>query len=351
MRYEQGLTNEAIASRLNIGTKQVKARLEDSVKWLLAQQQQLDRMHHSATPQEGLERRLVKKFPHLKSLKVVPGAKIETEKEYDQLIRNWAFEAAAYFDEVVDSGEFREKGALHVAMSGGEAHLEVMNALRDRGRHGVHFYASAFIGRGPLNSFHVDPATNATIAWVRSGRFPGHCIYATLSPFDIDFGWNVPLSMRKKELARQFDELAKNESIKTITEQLDKVTVAFAGLGMVIRAPGSLRLREPTASELVEEAGVSARELASEGAVADLSYSFFDANGDGREDWRFFMTAGQYSRYPGLEFYRQRVREGKPVIVCAGPFKLPAILAALKGKLFNVWFTDEDTARKVLAKK
>jgi DNA-binding transcriptional regulator LsrR (DeoR family) len=42
------------------------------------------------------------------------------------------------------------------------------------------------------------------------------------------------------------------------------------------------------------------------------------------------------------------VKDDKRVILIGGLFKTPAIMAALRGKLFNVWFTDEDTARKVL---
>jgi DNA-binding transcriptional regulator LsrR (DeoR family) len=45
------------------------------------------------------------------------------------------------------------------------------------------------------------------------------------------------------------------------------------------------------------------------------------------------------------------VKEGKHVIVVAGTYKAPAILAALKGELFNVWITDDDTARKILDAK
>ena len=41
------------------------------------------------------------------------------------------------------------------------------------------------------------------------------------------------------------------------------------------------------------------------------------------------------------------VADGKKVIVPAGPYKLPAIKAALKAKLFNVLITNEDAARRV----
>ena len=42
------------------------------------------------------------------------------------------------------------------------------------------------------------------------------------------------------------------------------------------------------------------------------------------------------------------VAERKPVIVTAGTYKLEAVRAALKGKLFNVLITDEHSARGLL---
>jgi DNA-binding transcriptional regulator LsrR (DeoR family) len=352
LRYERGLKNQVIATRLNIGTKKVAALLEESVKMLLAQQELLARTKHGETAQQHLEDALRARYPHLTKVKVVAAGKTRTEQDYDELILNWVLEAAKYFDELVDNGELRHQdGKLHVAMSGGEINLEFANTLPVRTRRDVHFYASAFLGRGPLNSFHVDPATNATIAWVRSGRLPGHCIYATVSPFELAFRRDLPLLERKQKLTKQLLDLAASEPIETVTSQLDKVTIAFAGIGQVVRAKGTLRTREPSASGLLDEAGISPLELAKDGAVGDIAYCFFDANGNDRKDWRFFLSAGHYSGHEGVEFYRNLVKNGKRVILMAGPFKIPAIHAALKGQLFNVWFTDEDTARNVLERR
>jgi DNA-binding transcriptional regulator LsrR (DeoR family) len=41
------------------------------------------------------------------------------------------------------------------------------------------------------------------------------------------------------------------------------------------------------------------------------------------------------------------VESGKKVIASAGPYKLDAIKIALKAKMFNVWITDEHTARQI----
>jgi len=42
------------------------------------------------------------------------------------------------------------------------------------------------------------------------------------------------------------------------------------------------------------------------------------------------------------------VEQNKPVVAIAGPYKLEPIKAALKGKLFNVWITDQHTAEEIL---
>ena len=49
----------------------------------------------------------------------------------------------------------------------------------------------------------------------------------------------------------------------------------------------------------------------------------------------------------GLGFYKTMTQVAKPVIAIAGPYKLAALRAALKGKLFNVLVTDEHTAREL----
>jgi len=350
LRFESGLSNQEIARRLGIGTKQVASLLESAVTWLIAEHRRLARIESGEPAQQVLEQSLRRKYAFLKNVTVIPAGKIETEEQYSDLIHRWAVQAANYFEALIASEDFRdENNILNVSISGGEVHLEVMNSLDNHARPSVKFYASAFLGRGMLGSFHIDPATNATIGWTRSGRIPGHCVYGTLSPNDLDIRRTEPFNKRKEAVIENLKLLADSEPVQTITEQLDKVTVAFAGLGMVVRPKGALRMREPTASRLLQESGIDPRELAADGAVGDLSYGFFDANGNESKDWRFFLSAGHYSKHKGVEFYRRMVNEGKPVIFIGGPFKLPAIIAALKGRLFNVWFTDDETARKVLA--
>jgi len=128
-------------------------------------------------------------------------------------------------------------------MSGGETLLEVMNALDDHPRRGVHFCASAFLGRSRLRSAsHVDPATVATVAWARSGRLSGHCFYATIPPPEAEYNLALPLAERKEALRRELKRAADIKPVQILIEELDDIAVAFAGIGVVIPPKGSQRL-------------------------------------------------------------------------------------------------------------
>jgi DNA-binding transcriptional regulator LsrR (DeoR family) len=353
LRFEDGLTNQEIAAQFGKGTKQISWLLDESVTWLLRERRRLAGMELGERVQDRLRDALFEKYSFLKDVIIVPRGRIDTEEDYAKLIRRWAIAASDYFDAIVNSGGLRDaNNELKVSMSGGETILEIMNALDEHMRRDVFFHASAFPGRSRLRfASHVDPATNATVAWARSGRLSGHCIYATIAPSELGYKISDSLSERKEALRREIDNAAENKPVESAIKTLDKITVAFAGLGVVTPPKGSHGLiNRLTATGLLKQT-ISEKELADAGAVGDLAYCFFDKDGIGLEDLRFFLTAGHYSKCPGVRFYRQMVKEKKSVIVVAGTHKTAAILAALKGELFNVWITDDDTARKLLDAK
>ena len=351
LRYEEKLNNIEVAERLGVGPKKAKELLERSGQFLLEEHKRLSEAGVGERIQDVLEMELKQRFGFLKRVVIAPGGKVESEEDYGKLIRRWAIAAANHFDEVVNSGKLRDKeGTLRVSMTGGETILETMTALDDHPRQGVYFYSGAFLGRGRMHGFsHVDSTTNATIAWARSGRLSGHCIYATVSPSESNYGLEeAPLKERMSALRGEVDAIGENSSIANVVRELDEVAVSFAGLGLVTSPKGSRGLlNRLTATSLLRKS-VRENELAGEGAVGDMSYCFFDKDGNGRKEWQFFLTAGHWST-PGVEYYREMVRRGKEVIVIAGAYKTPAIRAALKGQLFNVWITDEPTAREILA--
>jgi DNA-binding transcriptional regulator LsrR (DeoR family) len=130
---------------------------------------------------------------------------------------------------------------------------------------------------------------------------------------------------------------------------MDKIDVAFAGIGAI--DPNSI---DPAQNSRLSMTGLLSmvsstiqKDLAGEGATADVSYCLIDKNGIGRPEWQFFLTAGHYSKFPGIKFYQEMVCQRKPVVVVAGPHKIEAIRAALKAQAFNYWVTDEDSAHHI----
>ncbi len=352
LRFVKGMSNQRIAAKLDVDPRKVKTLLKESVQWLLTERERLARIESGESEYQRLEQQLSERFG-LKRVIVVAGRKIQTDEDYADLVRRWSLAAADHFEKLVNDGELRDKeGRLRVAISGGETLLELTNILPDRTRRGVYFYASAFLGRSLVDeSQHPDPLTNATIAWARSGRLPGHCVYATVSPPETDNALRPGFAERKEQLRRQLALIAENSAVEKVVRKLDDVAVAFAGLGVVSPTKRSARLSDRLTATGLLKKSMDDTELAKDGIVGDLGCCFFDADGNARDDCQFFLTAGHYTGHRGVEFYRNMCRVGKQVIVIAGTYKVPAILAAIKGKLFNVWITDEETARNILTAK
>lgn len=333
--YKDELSKEEIARRLGKDVRHVRRLLRHAKE---SQIVRIDIYEPHSAALESLENGLLKKFG-LHDVKVVPGGRVEDEDDYATLIRRWGFEAAALFTKWADAGD-----EMRVGISGGETLLEFVNAVPERVRENVQVFASALVGRGPFFQLsHVDPATNATLLWAKCGRLPGRCHYATVPPHD-------PKLHGRAEIGAELSWMAGREPIRRALKNMDDMNVAFAGLGLVDPPLGSPGLRNRlSAAGLVKEMGVPPDKLAEEGAIGDLGYSFFDANGKGKTTWRFFLTAGYFEpRLNGVEFYRQMVRDGKKVVVLAGTYKTRAIFTGLKAKLFNVLITDQDAARNVL---
>jgi Putative sugar-binding domain len=70
-------------------------------------------------------------------------------------------------------------------------------------------------------------------------------------------------------------------------------------------------------------------------------YSFFDEEGGTSPELNLFPSLG-------VDRLRDMVKAKKRVVVAVGRYKLPALKAALRGKLFNVLITDEAAAKELL---
>jgi DNA-binding transcriptional regulator LsrR (DeoR family) len=190
----------------------------------------------------------------------------------------------------------------------------------------------------------VDPIVNATILWSKCGREPGHCHYATVPPYD---------GIKRGGIEIELKRLSGLQPIQEVLMEMRKITVVFIGLGVVqpdfIQDPRSAN--QLTMTGLLEHV-VRADILGREKAVGDLSYCLFDAEGRGRPEWEFFLTAGYGDpKLSGLAFFQKMadITSSKRVVAIAGARKRRVLMAALRAKLFNVWITDDRSAEWVLS--
>jgi DNA-binding transcriptional regulator LsrR (DeoR family) len=338
--YDEGRTLEFIRDRLEVETG--KGPDPRTLRKMLKQARARDVVRiefPQPRPENRLEQRIRSAFPHLQKVIAVP---VIEDERYRDLVARWGIEAARYFDELV-----LESSDLHVGISGGETLLTFANSVREHPRRGVHIHTTALIGRGRLkeNSSHIDPLVNATALWLKCGCLPGHCSYATVPPYD---------SIDRSAVLREVDRFAKRPAIEAVLGEMNKISVAFVGLGLV--NPPKLTesaVNQLTMTGLLEDI-VSPATLAEEGALADLSCCIFDRSGETRDKWRFFLTAGHNHTDPkrrGIGFFKEMVNDRKKVIVIAGHRKDEAIRAALDAKLFNVWITDENSAQLAIRKR
>lgn len=325
-----------IARRLNIDSRKIVPYLLEAKRTGLVK---IDIHEPPSTETLRLEDQLMTRYRHLKFVRVISVRRTDKEARFAAFTRRATFEAAQLFEDFVRKGE-----VLHIGMSGGETWLEFVNAVPERPRKAVYVYATTLIGRGQLtmSASHVDAVVNATVLWSKCGREPGHNRYATVPPYD-SVGTRLGI---KKEL----EAMARRKPIETVIREMDKITLAFVGVGVIAPPHKSPRKNARlTMLSLLQPFGPSSQTLVDEGAVGEMGGSLFDEDGTIKSDWRFFLSAGHYHpKGGGIEFYKRMVDERKSVVVIAGVEKEAAVGAALRAKAFNYWFTDEATARKVL---
>ena len=214
-------------------------------------------------------------------------------------------------------------------------HPELLNqellALLPKKR-AVRLVPAAIIDTGPVLS-HIDPAVLVSLLWVRCGRQAGHAHLATGLPF------NRPLSRQK--LKEEYDEFSRRKSVQEVLTQMRQADFLFTSLGCLQADPDYEKLAPRPHRYLLETLRLTEPGLQREGVVGDLNYSFFDAQG---------MTAPQWNVFPalGVEAVREMIAAHKTVVVAAGKYKLPALRAALQGRLLNVLITDEQAAQELL---
>ncbi|HEY4359732.1 MAG TPA: sugar-binding domain-containing protein [Bryobacteraceae bacterium] len=345
MYFIDGKTKLEISKALFMDARKVTQLLKE------AQEQKLVRIYIPETVGETYSSLLVRRFPHLQRVFVVP-ALVPTqdprakEKERVALLQRIGITAADYLEEINGA----DNNPLHVGIGGGETLFEFVMALPERERN-MDVHALMVVGRGDTGDSptHPDASINASLLWSKCGRQPRRCRFATMTPY----APKIAKGQVAEYFRAQLKQLADNPKVKAVVRALDNLDVAFTSL-LSFDSPET----DPqTMLDLLAPA-VTLDDLMRQGAVADMSYCLFDSEGtetprdpDGKpiskDSWRFFLTPGHYSGLGGVAFYKKMVEDGKKVVVLAGPSRVAGLKAALRGKLFNVLITDEGTAREL----
>jgi deoxyribonucleoside regulator len=314
--YEREMTKTDISHEIRASTTQVIRLLEE------AKQQGYVRIEFSPPKLYELEEQLKAKYNWLKEAVIVSYA-----DDLTFLRRMIGKAAAQYFEAEVGEGST-------VALGGGDTMYEMVMALPHEERN-IRLVPAAIIDSGPVLT-HIDPAVLVTILWVRSGRKPGGAHFATGLPL------NKPLSRQK--LKEEYEEFSRRKAVQEVLAEMKRADFLFASLGCLQADPDYEKLAPRPHKYLLENLRLTEAALAKEGAIGDLNYSFFDAEGRTSPDWNIFPALG-------VEQVRLMLKAEKRVVAAAGSYKLAALQSALKGRLFNVLITDEMAAKAMLDDK
>jgi deoxyribonucleoside regulator len=311
--YEKEMTKTDISHEIRASTTQVARLLAE------AREQGFVRIEFKPPELQELGEQLKSKYDWLAEATVVSYA-----DDLAFLRRMIGVAAAQYFEANVPAG-------ATIALGGGDTMYEMVMALPQEGRD-IRMVPTAIIDTGPVLT-HIDPTVLVTILWVRSGRRPGQAHFATGLPF------HRPLPRQK--LREEYEEFSRRRAVQDVLAEMKRADFMFASLGCLSPDADYEKLAPRPHQYLLENLKLTTAALAREGAVGDINYSFFDGGGQTMPDWNTFPSLG-------AEQVRGMVRAGKTVVVAVGKYKLPALRAALRDRLFNVLITDEVAAKELL---
>ena|SRR5215510_7869340 len=311
--YEKEMTKSDISHEIRASATQVIRLLEE------AREQGFVRIEFNPPKLHQLGEELKKKYNWLHDVTVISYA-----DDLAFLRRMLGKAAAQYFEAAVMDGKT-------VAIGGGDTMYEMVMALPQEER-GVFLVPAAIIDTGPVLT-HIDPTVLLTILWVRSGRRPGHAHFATGLPL------NKPLTRQK--LKEEYEEFSRRKAVQKVLAEMKKADFMFASLGSLKTNPDYEKVSPRPHRSLLDNLRLTEAMLAKEGVVGDINYSFFDGEGKTSPEWNIFPSLG-------VDRLREMVKAGKKVVVAVGRYKLPALKAAVRGRLFNVLITDEMAAKDLL---
>jgi len=322
MHYVDKLTKTEIANKIQTSSTHVGRLLQE------AESKKVVQFTFTPPRLSGLQDQLIERFPFVTEAIVVGSG-----DDYEFQLQALGTAAAGYFEQCVEA-----QAGAKIGISGGRTLRAMVQALPRRQRD-ITLCPTALIGLGPFMPAHIDPMVLISLLWHKSGR-PEHGAYcATILPFDPG-----PKKRRFKELRDEYrshcDRQKNNSKVQFVLNEMHNVDIVFASLGP-IPLPAEYR-RGTTVLELLKDIEVTEDVLRNAGVVGDISYEFFDRDGNAREDWDFFLALG-------VEHYRKMSADSrKKVVMIAGKYKVDALGALLRGKLCNVLITDSTTAEKLL---
>ncbi len=359
-------TNDKDLSR--VGVHLVKT----ANQWIRVQLRRAAEYENSQSPQMRLAEEL-RDACGLLDAGVVAGGENPTPTQQFALTCEYAKLAAHYLNaKTQEILQNNRNAVVRVLIGGGQTNLETVAALEVDDRPRVHFVAAAAIPRTPTTVSAVPgPEAIATMAWAKSGRYPRNLHYGTVGPYDplylpIDPHQNRTESLRLIErfggakravFTKQLYDMAKQEAISALVESMsgDEINMALGSLGVMRFTQqdvdgGSRHMDRISMFHLLESMGIQNQELLREGAVGDFTFNIFDSKGKDQDRWRLFLTPGYGTESSGVKFYQKLVARRCPVMLSTGYRKWEALTVALDRKMFNVLFTDEYTARQLIAR-
>jgi DNA-binding transcriptional regulator LsrR (DeoR family) len=316
--YEQDLSKTRIADLFGTSVTQV-------VRWLeRAKGDGIVQFMFNPPRFAVLEERLMARFDCLREVIV---AAIPEGVDYRTHIELLGRAAAGFFERNATENS-------RVAISGGSTLAALIEALPLRQRQ-IQIFPTAIIGRGPHIGEHIDPMVTVTLLWAKCGRLPDMAYYATVPPYDGRATWETAPENKLDWL--------KIEKVRAVWEGMQGADLVVASLGPVDAPEDYFEVTGPTIIREVSELGVEVEWLHEQGIVGDINYSFFDANGQSKAAWDFFLSI------PITVLRNMAADRAKKVALVAGRHKLACLRAALRGRLCSVLITDDVTAAALIA--
>jgi DNA-binding transcriptional regulator LsrR (DeoR family) len=312
----------------------------------LAEEKQIVRRSYSIDPvyERDLAREVREAFPYLQDVRVLPLADL-AETSPRKFLERLGHEAARY---IVDK---RHHGAK-IGISCGNTVRAFIDAIGDMKRSGVDLpvnclvYPLITLMRGDIVPFSPIGHAFDLVRWL---------------PCAQGKAFQLPKpNMTTKEKKCPWEVYKEYQEIQHLQDELKKLDYYVYGIGFIdpegeIRGTvGGGRVETHEFRSLSGHWGLNLNEaLQKYRAVGEAVYQPFDAAGNLLVEKPGFEALRNEVLYVSLDDLRERAvgQTATVVAVAGGVKKHAAILAALRGKFFNILITDGRTAEYILANR